>query len=56
MRGCGCIPVIDMNNGFIYQQDVIAIPEVNKYSLEDVDFIVMGSDGFWDYGDDIKTI
>lgn len=41
---------------FIYQQDVIAIPEVYKYFLDDVDFIVMGSDGFWDYGEDMQTI
>lgn len=44
------------NKKFIYKQDVIAIPEVYKYPLEDVDFIVMGSDGFWDYGEDIQTI
>ena len=25
-------------------------------ACEDVDFIVMGSDGFWDYGDDVQTI
>ena len=55
-RAIGDLSYKTRNNGFIYQQDVIAIPEVNKYSLEDVDFIVMGSDGFWDYGDDIKTI
>ena len=55
-RAIGDLSYKNRNNGFIYEQDVIAIPEVNKYSLEDVDFIVMGSDGFWDYGDDIKTI
>ena len=43
-------------DGLIYEQDVLAIPEVKKYSLDDVDFIVMGSDGFWDYGDSIQTI
>ena len=37
-------------------EDILAIPEVSKHSLEDADFIVMGSDGFWDYGDDIQSI
>ena len=55
-RAIGDLSYKNRNNGYIYEQDVLAIPEVNKYSLDDVDFIVMGSDGFWDYGDDIKTI
>ena len=55
-RAIGDLSYKNRNNGYIYEQDVLAIPEVTKYSLEDVDFIVMGSDGFWDYGDDISTI
>ena len=55
-RAIGDLSYKNRNNGYIYEQDVLAIPEVMKYSLEDVDFIVMGSDGFWDYGDDIQTI
>ena len=55
-RAIGDLSYKNRNNGLIYEQDVLAIPEVMKYSLDDVDFIVMGSDGFWDYGDDIQTI
>ena len=55
-RAIGDISYKNRNNGYIYEQDVLAIPEVKKYSLDDVDFIVMGSDGFWDYGDSIQTI
>ena len=55
-RAIGDLSYKNRNNGLIYEQDVSAIPEVMKYSLDDVDFIVMGSDGFWDYGDDIQTI
>ena len=55
-RAIGDLNYKNKKNKFIYQQDVLAIPEVYKYSLEDVDFIVMGSDGFWDYGEDIQTI
>ena len=55
-RAIGDLSYKNRNNGCIYEQDVLAIPEVTKYSLDDVDFIVMGSDGFWDYGDDVQTI
>ena len=55
-RALGDLSYKNRNNGYIYEQDVLPIPEVKKYSLVDVDFIVMGTDGFWDYGDDIKTI
>ena len=55
-RAIGDLSYKNRNNGYIYEQDVLAIPEVKKYSLDDVDFIVMGSDGFWDYGDSIQTI
>ena len=55
-RTLGDLSYKNKNNHLIYEQDVIAIPEVYKYSLEDVDFIVMGSDGFWDYGEDYQTI
>ena len=55
-RAIGDLNYKNKNNKFIYEQDILAIPEVSKYSLEDADFIVMASDGFWDYGDDMKTI
>ena len=55
-RAIGDLSYKNRKNGFLYEQDVLAIPEVNKYFLDDVDFIVMGSDGFWDYGEDYKTI
>ena len=55
-RAIGDLSYKNRNNSNIYEQDVLAIPEVKKYPLDDVDFIIMGSDGFWDYGDDIKTI
>ena len=55
-RAIGDLSYKNKNDKYIYEQDVLAIPEVNKYSLDDVDFIIMGSDGFWDYGDDIQTI
>ena len=55
-RAIGDLSYKNRNNGYIYEQDVLAIPEVNKYFLDDVDFIVMASDGFWDYGDDHKAI
>ena len=55
-RAIGDLNYKNKKDKFIYQQSVLAIPEVYKYSLEDVDFIVMGSDGFWDYGEDIQTI
>lgn len=33
----------------IYEQAVIPIPEIKKYKVTpDTEFIVMGSDGFWD--------
>lgn len=31
-----------------YEQAVTAYPEINKFSLNDVEFIVMGCDGIWD--------
>ena len=55
-RAIGDLNYKNKNNKFIYEQDILAIPEVSKHSLEDADFIVMGSDGFWDYGDDIQSI
>ena len=55
-RAIGDLNYKNKNHRFIYEQDVLAIPEVYKYPLDDVDFIVMGSDGFWDYGEDIQTI
>ena len=55
-RALGDLSYKNKNNNLIYEQDVIAMPEVYKYPLEDVDFIVMGSDGFWDYGEDYQTI
>ena len=55
-RAIGDLNYKNKKNKFIYEQDVLAIPEVYKYNLEDADFIVMGSDGFWDYGDDVQII
>ena len=55
-RAIGDLSYKNKTDKYIYEQDVLAIPEVSKYSTDDVDFIVMGSDGFWDYGDDISTI
>ena len=55
-RAIGDLNYKNKNKKFIYEQSILAIPEVYKYSLDEVDFIVMGSDGFWDYGDDIQTI
>jgi len=43
-------------NDFFYEQDIIPIPNVYKNSLDNVDFIVMGSDGFWDYGESEQNI
>ena len=55
-RAIGDLNYKNKNKKFKYEQNILAIPEVYKYSLDEVDFIVMGSDGFWDYGDDIQTI
>ena len=55
-RTIGDLSYKNKNNNLFYEQDVICIPEVYKYPLDDVDFIVMGTDGFWDYGEDIQTI
>ena len=55
-RAIGDLSYKNKKDKFIYEQDVLVIPEVSKYTLDEVDFIVMGSDGFWDYGDDIQTI
>ena len=55
-RAIGDLNYKNKNKKFIYEQNILAIPEVFKYSLDEVDFIVMGSDGFWDYGDDIQSI
>ena len=55
-RSIGDLNYKNKNKNFNYEQDILGIPEVYKYFLEDVDFIVMGSDGFWDYGEDIQTI
>jgi protein phosphatase 1G len=55
-RSIGDLNYKNKNKKFKYEQNILAIPEVYKYSLDEVDFIVMGSDGFWDYGEDIQTI
>ena len=55
-RALGDLSYKNKYNNFMYEQDIIAVPEVYKYPLEDIDFIVMGSDGFWDYGDDVQII
>lgn len=33
-----------------YEQAVISLPEINKFEINNnIDFIIMGSDGFWNY-------